>query len=182
MTMLVSFASWGTVGAQQAPAAPPQAAPAAPAQQAAAGQPAKANLSSSLGLYVYPAKNQDAAQQNEDESNCYGWAKQQTGIDPVAGTPVDTAKATEQQGGAVRGAARGAAAGALIGAAAGDAGTGAAVGAAAGGVGGRRRQKGENAASEQQAQQANQQAAATQKQTFQRAFAACMQPKGYTIQ
>jgi hypothetical protein len=35
-----------------------------------------------LGLIVYPASGQDAAQQGKDEGECYTWARQQTGIDP----------------------------------------------------------------------------------------------------
>ncbi|HUL17816.1 MAG TPA: hypothetical protein VLV29_01000, partial [Steroidobacteraceae bacterium] len=41
-------------------------------------------LSSSLGLYVFPAKNQAAATQSNDEASCFGWAKTRTGIDPMA--------------------------------------------------------------------------------------------------
>ena len=38
---------------------------------------------------VYPAKGQNAQQQQQDENACYGWAKQSTGIDPavVASAP-----------------------------------------------------------------------------------------------
>ena len=32
--------------------------------------------------YVYPAKGQSPDQQKKDESACYQWAVQQTGIDP----------------------------------------------------------------------------------------------------
>lgn len=50
---------------------------------------AQQSLSSSLGLVPYPSKGQSAEQQGKDEGECYGWAKQQTGIDPtaVASTP-----------------------------------------------------------------------------------------------
>src|SRR5262249_50710372 len=63
---------------QAAPtAAPPAAAPPAPA---AAGQ---SSLSSSLGVFVFPAKNQTTTQQSSDEGACFDWAKSQTGIDPM---------------------------------------------------------------------------------------------------
>ena len=33
---------------------------------------------------VYPAHGQSPQKQQDDEGACYGWAKQSTGIDPVA--------------------------------------------------------------------------------------------------
>ena len=63
---------------QSAPATPPQQAAAAPAP--AAGQ---SSLSSSLGLFVFPAKDQTTTQQSTDEHACFDWAKSQTGIDPM---------------------------------------------------------------------------------------------------
>jgi len=173
--MLVAFVPWHRATAQQT-----GGGGTAVQQPPGSANPAQ-NLSSSLGVFVYPANNQSAEKQRHDESDCYAWAKQQTGIDPIAGIKVDTAAQQQQQGGAVRGAARGAAAGALIGAAAGDAGTGAAVGAAAGGVGGRAGQRRANEEQQQQQQQQAQQNVANQKATFNKAFSACMQPKGYTI-
>ena len=163
-----------------------QQQPAAGQTQVSAGQVAPAptaQMSSSLGVYVFPSKNQTSDQQRHDESDCYAWAKQQTGIDPIAGAPAPTPATTQAPpaGGAVRGAAHGAAAGALIGAAAGNAGEGAAVGAAAGGVGGRAKQRAGAAQAQQQAQANAQQTTATNKSTFNRAFSACLEPKGYTI-
>ena len=61
------------------------------------------SLSSSLGVVAYPSKGQSAGQQNKDEGECFAWAKQQTGIDPMA-----TASApTQQTGAAVGGGERG---------------------------------------------------------------------------
>ena len=40
-------------------------------------------IASSLGLYVFPANNQDTATQEADEMECFKWAKQQTGYDPL---------------------------------------------------------------------------------------------------
>ena len=174
--------------AAPATAAPSAAAPAAPA---AAGN---SSLSSSLGVFVFPAKNQTPTQQSTDEGACYGWAKSQTNIDPMNIKPPEPAQPTQQQapssggGERVGGAARGAAGGAVIGAITGDAGQGAAVGAAAGAMAGgaqKRRAKKQAAAQEQQQQAAADQQAqaaiAQQKATYNKAFSACMEGKGYTV-
>ena len=87
---------------------------------------------------VYPAKGQSAAQQSKDDSQCYSWARQNTGIDPaaVASAPVPQETGPAVGGGErVRGSLRGAAGGAAIGAIAGG-GKGAAIGAGAGGAAG----------------------------------------------
>ena len=71
--------------------------------------------------------------------------------------------------------------GAAIGAIAGDAGKGAAIGAVAGGLRGGMEQRKERKAEEQQAQT---QATAQQQQaisTFDRAYAACLEGRGYTV-
>jgi outer membrane protein with glycine zipper len=128
---------------------------------------------------VYPAKGQSAEQQQKDQAECDAWAKQTTGIDPVAVATAPPPPQGSTVGGGQRlgGAARGAAGGALIGAIAGDAGTGAAAGAVVGTMAGGRR------ARQQQAQQ--QQSAEAQKQqtinTYYRAFSACLEGRGYAI-
>lgn len=127
---------------------------------------------------AYPAKGQNPQQQSRDDGECYVWAKQSTGIDPavVAQNPA-TAPASEPGGERVQGAARGAIGGLAIGAIAGDAGQGAAIGAVVGTMAGGRRARQNQAASQQQAQQ-NQQ---SQIDTFYRAYGACMQGRGYTV-
>lgn len=140
------------------------------------------SISSSLGLYVFPGNNQSAAQQDADETECFKWAKQQSGYDPMNPTVYQGAEVDQSaDGSAVKGAAVGAAGGAAIGAIAGDAGTGAAIGAVVGGVRGRRAKK----AGDQQQQQANDQAASQASQAaaadYNKAFAACMEGKGYTV-
>jgi hypothetical protein len=179
---------------QQTPAAPSAAAAQAPAAAHSAAAPPTApaatpnSLSSSLGLYVFPAKDQSAQQQANDETYCFGWAKTQTGIDPMAIKPqapdqqaAANAADTATQGARVGGAARGAAAGAVVGAIAGDAGTGAAVGAAtgtmAGGAARRQARRDAQAGAQQQAQAS----VAQQKATYNKAFSACMEGKGYTV-
>ena len=139
-------------------------------------------ISKSLGLYVFPANNQDKATQEADEMACFKWAKEQSGYDPMNPTKYVAAEVdTSLEGSAVRGAARGAAGGAAIGAIAGDTGQGAAIGAVVGGVRGRRSKK----AQEQQQQQMNEQGAAAATQAasddYNKAFTVCMEGKGYTV-
>jgi hypothetical protein len=140
------------------------------------------SIASSLGLYVFPAKGQDQATQDTDETACYKWAMSQTGYDPMNPTKVQAAQVDKSpDGSAIVGSAGGAAAGAAIGAIAGDAGEGAAIGAVVGALRGRRARISHN----QQEQQANNQAAANQntamKNDYNNAFSACMEGKGYTV-
>ena len=161
------------------------------------------NPAKSIGLFAYPKNQQSASQQEKDETECYGSAKQDTGVDPQTPPPAASGaqdqqaaqkQAAEQaakeapKGGAVKGSARGAAGGAAIGAIAGDAGTGAAIGATAGAVRGRRQQKKAQAQASQQTAQAQQQAQAqtsaayqSKLDTFKRAFSACMDARGYSV-
>jgi hypothetical protein len=133
-----------------------------------------------LGVFPYPKKNQNAGQQQKDENECYGWAKQQTGIDPAA-PPPPPAEAKQAKGGGAKGAAGGAAGGAAIGAIAGDAGKGAAIGATAGAVRGRRQQKKANKQAEGQAQAAAGQQQQQTLDTFKKAFGGCMDGRGYSV-
>ena len=140
------------------------------------------SIASSLGLYVFPANNQDAATQEADETACFTWAKNQSGYDPINPTQVVGATVDRSADGrAIGGAARGAAGGAAIGAIAGDAGKGAAIGAVVGGVRGRR----SKVVGDERQQQANDQAAMAKEQElandYNKAFSACMEGKGYTV-
>ncbi|MBW1860197.1 MAG: glycine zipper family protein, partial [Deltaproteobacteria bacterium] len=128
-----------------------------------AGLVAGPTLAQQEELVIYPAQGQSKEQMEKDKFECYTWAKEQTGFDPM-----ETPKATEAppaqeapKGGARRGVVRGAAVGAAVGSLDGEMGKGAAVGAAAGGVTGgarRRRQASEQQQAEQQwaDEQANQ--------------------------
>jgi hypothetical protein len=138
-------------------------------------------ISQSLKLFVYPTNEQSKQQQKADEFECYKWAMEQSGIDPLNLPKIEVEVQSGPTGGAVRGAARGAAAGAAIGAITGDAGQGAAIGATAGGMRGLR---GGRQAQAQQNQQAQANAAATEeniKNTFIKAFSVCIEGKGYTV-
>jgi OmpA family protein len=128
---------------------------------------------------VYPAKGQSAQQQQTDDGQCLAWAKQNTGIDPVAASAAPPQQTGPAVGGGerVRGAARGAVGGAVVGGITGDAGDGAAVGAAAGTMAGGARARQNQRAQNQQAQQAQQSTLAT----YYRAYGACMEGRGYTI-
>jgi len=177
----------GLAAAQQPAAAPAAAAPACPAGMKCEATPMP---SSTLGLFPFPAKGQDKAQQRTDEDACYAWAKDQTGIDPalVKANPDSAAKAAAAKmdsaatGAAVAGAAKGAAAGALISAAGGgDAGHGAGAGAAAGAIAGRRAKKQAVAQASAQGAAANQAKVDELMGTFKKAFTACITGKGYTV-
>jgi hypothetical protein len=43
---------------------------------------ALAGTSVAAEIFVYPQKGQSQEQQNKDSSECYGWAKNQSGVDP----------------------------------------------------------------------------------------------------
>jgi hypothetical protein len=143
------------------------------------GAIAQQSISSSLGVIPYPSKGQPSVQQEQDEGECYAWAKQQTGIDPVAvaNSPQPSSGPAVGGGQRVKGAARGAVGGAAVGAIAGDAGAGAGVGAVVGTMAGGRNARQDKKAQEQKAQDAK---SATIQQ-FNKAFGACMEGKGYVV-
>jgi hypothetical protein len=147
-----------------------------PATEPAAG------IGKSLGLYLFPSKDQDQATQDADELACYKWAIEQTGYDPINPPQIQAEQVDRSPDGtAIAGAARGAAAGAAIGAIAGDAGEGAAIGAVAGAMRGRRAKV---VGDQMEQQQNNAAAEAKQKELtdgFKKAFSACMEGKGYTV-
>jgi hypothetical protein len=180
-------------------------APLAAQQPATSPQAPAWSPSKDIGVFVFGKNGQTADQQLKDESECYGAARQATGIDPKA--PPSAGKTAEQKaaeqkaaaenaeqakGGRVGGAARGAAGGAAIGAIAGDAGKGAGAGAVAGTMRGGAQQRQANAAAQKQAaakvgaeQQKEEEriklAHAEGLDTFQRAFGACMDARNYSV-
>jgi hypothetical protein len=139
-------------------------------------------------LMVFPAKGQSQEQMDKDKYDCYTWAKQQTGFDPMKpAQPAQTPPPQSQgpSGERVKGAARGAAVGAVAGEVAhDDAGKGAAAGAAAGVVAGGMKTRQQKRQQTQQQQQASQQQQATNdeaRNTYNRALGACLEGKGYTV-
>lgn len=132
---------------------------------------------------IYPAKGQGADQQNKDQGECYIWAKQQTGVDPAALAQTSSSQPPPAgpQGERVRGAAGGAVAGAVIGGVANDdAGKGAAVGAVVGTMAGGSKQRRTARAQQQQQQQVQQQTQGALA-SYNRAFSACMEGRGYVV-
>lgn len=138
-------------------------------------------------VIVYPAKGQSQDQTEKDKYDCYQWAKGQTGFDPMAPPTASTPPPQSQEptASAGRGMVGGAATGALIGGIAdGNWGQGAAIGAVAGGLfGNHRRRKQEDQNRAQQDQWAQQQAQQYQQQrnNYNRAYAACLEGRGYTV-
>lgn len=146
-------------------------------------QQADISIAKGLGMYVFPAQDQDKDQQEFDEYKCYKWAIGETGTDPL-NLPEIKAEQVDAgpDGAAVGGAARGAAAGAAIGAIAGDAGKGAAIGATAGALRGRRASRYRKAKKQKQNEAAAKKAEEDRMNDFKKAFSVCMTGKGYTIQ
>jgi len=137
-------------------------------------------------VMVYPAKGQPPDQTQRDKGECMSWATQQTGFDPTAprnSSPPPPSQAPNERP-VLRGAARGAAVGAVGGAIGGDAGKGAAIGAASGAlIGGVRRRDQERQAAYEQQQWQQQQASQFDQQqgNFNRAYAVCLEGRGYTV-
>ena len=140
-------------------------------------------------LIIYPAKGQSQDQMEKDKFECYSWAKKESGFDPMQ--PPQATEAPPQQeaqkGGAGRGAARGAAVGYVGGKIVSDSGSGskgAKAGAATGAlVGGMRRR--DQSRQQQQAEQqwAQEQAAqySQNRNSYNRAYSACLEGRGYTV-
>ena len=137
-------------------------------------------------VIVYPAKGQSAEQTEKDKYECYQWAKGQTGFDPMAAPAAQTAPpdGEEPRGGVGTGALAGAAGGALIGAIAGDTKKGALIGGGSGAlIGGMRRhdQKEREAHNRQQWEQREAANYAQNRNTYNRAYSACLSGRGYTV-
>ena len=143
-------------------------------------------------LIIYPAKGQSQDQMEKDKFECYTWAKGQTGFDPMEMPTATSAPPPKQAtsstaGGVVKGGVGGGLLGAGVGAIAGGskgARKGAAIGAVSGGaIGGVRsssQQKRDEEARKRWEQE--QVAAYTQKRNaYNRAYAACLEGRGYTV-
>ena len=138
-------------------------------------------LSSSVGLYVYPANGQAPEQQSKDDYECYHWAQEQTGHDPANPQPINVQAAptnTGPDGSVLRGAARGAVVGEVVND---DAGKGAAWGAAAGAVRGQRKKKAQAQQAQASAEAQTAQMEAERTQGFNNAFSSCLTARGYSV-
>ena len=193
-TFSVAVCLGSQAAAQQTATSPSQAAP-GPAQSPA----------QSIDLFAFPKNGQSRDQQLKDESECFRLAKERTGLDPQKPAPtgptVEQIQAAQKQaaenakqvkGGRVAGAARGTAGGVAIGAITGNTGKGAAVGAVAGTMQGGAKQRAANTQAKQKAsaqaraklekeQEQELQAHKEGQDTFQRAFSACMDARGYSV-
>ena len=130
-------------------------------------------------VFAYPKKGQSQEQFEKDQFECHKWAKGQTGVDPTQPQQA-AAPPPPQKGGAVKGAARGAALGAVGGAIGGDAGTGAAIGAGVGATAGLMKQSRQNQQAAQAQQQAQAQSQAARSE-YDKAYAVCLEGKGYQV-
>ncbi len=132
-------------------------------------------------LMIYPKKNQTAQQQQKDEFECYNWAKNESGFDPMAPPTASRPPPQQeaQQGGVGRGLLGGAVVGGIL-----DGSSGAKKGAAVGGImGGMRRneqrRREQQAMSQWEQEQTGQYSA--NRNRYNRAYAACLESRGYTV-
>jgi hypothetical protein len=142
-------------------------------------------------LVIYPANGQSNEQMEKDKFECYSWAKEQSGFDPMqmptASSPAPPKGKKSVAGGAVGGGVLGGVGGAVVGGIAGGrsgAKKGAAIGGLSGGaIGGMRsssQNKQANAKREQwEREQTNQYM--QQRNTYNRNYAACMDGRGYSV-
>ena len=137
-------------------------------------------------LMIYPAKGQSVEQQEQDKFQCYSFGKEQSGFDPMAPPTTSSAPPAKEakQGGLARGAVTGAVGGALVGAVTGNTKKYAKVGGVGGGlVGGLRssEQKQREAHNRDQWEQQETQQYAQNRNNYNRAYAACLEGRGYTV-
>jgi len=142
-------------------------------------------------IIVYPAQGQSNDQMEKDKFECYGWAKGQTGFDPMqmptATSPPPSQERKSVGGSALKGGVAGGAGGAIIGGIAGGskgARKGAAIGGLSGGAVGGMRSSRQNRQADQQQKQWEQQQAnqyMQQRNNYNRAYSACLEGKGYTV-
>ncbi len=142
-----------------------------------------AGAASAQELMVFPNEGQDKEQQAQDEYTCYNWAKGETGFDPMAvptATEPPPQESATKKGGLGRGAVRGAAVGQIAGGDSKSTRRGAAAGAAVGGMR-RQDQVRKEEAERQRWEQEQQQIYAENRSRYNRAYAACMEGKNYTV-
>ncbi|MFV1972286.1 MAG: hypothetical protein ACC648_01085 [Thiohalobacterales bacterium] len=132
-------------------------------------------------LYVYPKEGQSTEQTDKDKFECYNWAKNDSGFDPMA-TPRTTSAAPSGQtksGTMVKGGLGGAVIGGLLGGK-----SGAGKGALAGGLVGGVHQSQYNKKVESERAQWEQRESANytnNRNNYNRAYAACLEGRGYSV-
>jgi hypothetical protein len=141
-----------------------------------------AGTAAAQDMFIYPAAGQTAEQQQKDEYECYAFAKQNSGFDPMSmptATSQAPADAPSTAGTTLKGAGLGAVVGGIADGSDG-AKKGAAIGAASGLLFGGNRSR--NAQREQQQwEQQQQQQYMAGRSNYNRAFAACMEGRQYTV-
>ena len=133
-------------------------------------------------LMIYPAQNQTPEQQERDKFECYGWAKGESGFDPMV-QPRATEPPPEQQstrGGVLRGAAIGGVVGNIAGDDSSDRRDARRAGAVIGGLK-QRNTKRRNEQAQQQWEQEQQQIYQQNRNNYNRAYSACLTGRGYTV-
>jgi hypothetical protein len=139
---------------------------------------ASAAIAAAAEPEIYPAKGQTAEQQERDEFECHQWATKDTGVDPVAlaeqKLAAPTPAAHEDS------AARSAGIGAMRGAADGDAGAGAVRGFGIGRMVSVLRAK-RQLREQQSASTTDGAAVQSDLDKYDRAYAACLTGRGYTV-
>ena len=147
-------------------------------------QASASSLAGSVGLFVYPPEGKTQSEREQDDYQCYNWAKNETRYDPMNSNKPQKVEADPhaKSGSGLRGALRGAARGAVIGEIADDdASKGAQAGAALGMMRGRTasRQANQQAAGAQNS--ANQLAYAQNQDNFKKAMSICLEARGYSV-
>lgn len=129
---------------------------------------------------VYPAKGQSTEQQERDQFECHQWATKDTGVDPEALAEQQLNQPTPAKKGPGGGMARDAGIGAMGGAMEGDAGAGAMRGMGIGRMISVFRAK--KQLREQQSAETQEGAAVhSQLDKYDRAYAACLTGRGYSV-
>ena len=133
-------------------------------------------------VFIYPQKGQSAEQQDKDKYECYGWAKDNSGFDPMAAPTTSTAppRTEAKSHSALKGAAVGAIGGKVFGSSKKTTRTAAAAGGLLGGV----RQHQHNSREQQKVDDWEQREAsryANNRNNYNRAYAACLEGRGYTV-
>jgi len=141
-------------------------------------------------LVVYPNEGQSSEQQEKDKFECYSWAKGDSGFDPMA-LPTASEPPPEKEaekGGTGKGLARGAVAGLAVGAIAGDSKSDKRKATKAGAAGGavvgtarRNDQKKEEEKKQKDWEQQQTQQYAQNRNNYNRAYAACLEGRSYSV-
>jgi hypothetical protein len=144
------------------------------------------NISQAQELVIYPKKGQNKQKIEKDKYECYTWAKNESGFDPLSPpkttTPPPVKETTKANPG--RGAVGGGLVGLGVGAIAGAPGKGAAIGAASGAlIGGVRRKKHteKQDQKEQQWTQEQEEILQQKRNGYNRAYSACMEARDYSV-